>query len=845
MGKTRILQELQSQWSDEDLRWVWGPCDRLGVRAPWEPVRRLLALAAGVEAGQAEHERRERLNALGRREGLSADDLDAARVVLDLSPEDATWASLEGSERLQRLFAGLGGLALGLGDQRRTILVLDDLDEADGATMGWVEWLIAELLRQGGIGGNRVLVLATHGPELARVLPGGGRRRELVLDGLPSGEARTLLRELAGAPGSLPEGLLTRVVASAQGNPYHLGEALRLLVARGEARRAASGTLHLFVPESAVSFDENPLVWAVERVRTLERASLRVLQCLTVAGGEATDGALRSLLEEQAHWEGAVQALVDLDMAVRAELPDGPGLRLAHRLVGDAAAATLLGGERREIHGRLGALLVARREAGEAVAAEALAHHWGESDEPVRAVAPLREAAEGALRVASHEAAEGHLARLAEILTKHGGEIEGAAALRAWTALERGRLARLRGDLEGACVLLAEAVEAEMGTEPSTVTVQLVRGWGEAERQRGRTGDAIVLQRRAVALSTRLAPGDEARREEIQSRLALAVALRAAGEVGEALEVAQAAVAAAESLRDRSLLARGLNTAGICLMNLGRHRDALEPVERATAMWRERGDVRNLVAGLNNLGIVYERLVELDRALRAYGEALRVAHQIGHRRAVLANHINAGQVLQWLDNQSEAMRHFEQVIEACRERSDDVAQGLALVNLAWSRIHEGEDAAAERLLTQAQDLAERTRDHTLTVSALLLRSRVAWANRDFDEAEGAADEALSRIRSAGGGDELTAALRLRAKAESGQGRTATARRTLGEALTEARRSRERREEIQTHLVLAEIHPLARHPWRHARHLRRARRLLERFPVPLLRRLMAELAHPNR
>ncbi|MBN1475845.1 tetratricopeptide repeat protein [Candidatus Sumerlaeota bacterium] len=845
IGKSRLIREAHARSSRIGVRFVHARCEPHGPHRPWHPLRRLLLTLAEIPLGGAPERRLGILNAFAEARGFTQRSQDALRHLLSLPTVDPAWTHLPMAERRHFLHRALRELLLTLGDQSPTVLVLEDIHWIDAETLRWIDWTLDEGLRGERVRA-RILFLTSHRLEFQHIWPAQTARRDIHLRPLGRMETKAFLRQVIDPSQALPAGLAQRLSESTQGVPLFLEEATHLLWDRGALVPSRSGTLLLGEEARMAAMPTSGREIIEDRIHRLSRETRHFLQCAAVIGAEIPCRSLEQLAETNGQSDSQMQTLVDAHFLTRSETSTEPALTFRHAIIQEVVLSTLLEGQRRHLHGRIGEILEDLHRDHLDDVSDLLSHHFTCSDQPERAVEHLRCAAEQALHLSAHESAEAHLESLRRILLNHGHRLGDTVEMQAWVALRTGQMERLRGELAPACETLRRASEElaqHAGRE--ILRIPILRALGETERQHGHLSEAIATHREALALCRRRRSSASTRpdweREEMLCQVALGVALRAQGSLEEAMRLLQGAERVAARLGDDETLASALNNRGICLLNLGQPREALAPIERAAALRRRMGDHRNLVATLNNLGIVLERLLELDRALTVYVEALRLAHEIGHHRAVLANHINAGQLLQWLDNQPEAMRHFRMVIEECRRMPDSVAHALALINLAWSHIHQGDPEPVARLIEQAEALGSESNDHSVKVHALLLRARWALSTGDCERALKASDLALRAIESAGGGDEQASALRLRAQAEIALGRTGEAALSLRQASRVARASDERREGVQILLAHADAATRSGRARERRRHLRRASRVLERHPIPLLQRMLSEVA----
>jgi DNA-binding SARP family transcriptional activator len=305
------------------------------------------------------------------------------------------------------------------------VLVLEDLQWADGSTLD----LVAFLAR--AIGGGRILLLATWRQEAVRPdeglhrlvagLRSGGAAMTVELGPLSRAEIATLLARRAGAP--VPPELADAVCARAAGNPFFAQELLAAAL-RGDA------ALPVLL--------RDVLLADFGRLGAEARAVVRVA---AAAGRPVTRELLAAAMGIAA---GAIAG--DLREAVEHGLlvPDGAlgtyGFR--HALIAEAAYATLLPGEREEVHERLATALA--REGGRVGIARAceVAEHWLVARRPAEALAASLGAARGAQAVSGLAEVLRHLERVLELWEQvpDAEQVTGVAmpALLAWV----GELAR-------------------------------------------------------------------------------------------------------------------------------------------------------------------------------------------------------------------------------------------------------------------------------------------------------------------------------------------------------------------------------------------------------------------
>jgi DNA-binding NarL/FixJ family response regulator/tetratricopeptide (TPR) repeat protein len=272
-----------------------------------------------------------------------------------------------------------------LAKTRSLVLMLDDVHWADPAS---VELLGALLRRPPDAGVLIVLAVRPHRAErLSAAIERADRAGAMIrieLGALTALEAQELVGEEAAD-----------LYAESGGNPFYLEQLARSLGRRGRA----DGT-----PDVSLSGIEVPSAVAAslsEELDFLSDDALRVLEGASVAGDpfEPELAAAAAATSEAAAME-AIDELLLLDLVRSTEVPRR--FRFRHPLIRRAVYEATPGGWRLGAHERCANLLAAR-----GATAAARAHHVERSarEGDLGAVAVLREAGEGATRLAPASAA--------------------------------------------------------------------------------------------------------------------------------------------------------------------------------------------------------------------------------------------------------------------------------------------------------------------------------------------------------------------------------------------------------------------------------------------------------
>jgi DNA-binding SARP family transcriptional activator len=399
IGKTRVAAELARRARARGATVLMGRCiDVVGAALPYLPLIEALRPLRDTSALDG-------LPELARLLGAGAAP----------SPAGADHAA---DEAQLRLFSSVLAVLDRLAGDGPVVLVLEDLQWADGSTLDLVGFLVR------AIQGGRVLVLATTRQEsvqpdegLYRLVAGlrsAAAATTVELGPLGRDELETLLERTAGGP--VPAELADAVCARAEGNPFFAQELLAAAL-RGD--------------ESLPVLLRDVLLADFGRLSAQARAVVRVA---AAAGRPVTRELLASAMGIAAGAiAGALREAVEHGLLV----PDGTlgtyGFR--HALIAEAAYATLLPGELEEVHERL-AVALARESSG--AGAGEVAEHWIVARRAGEALAASLEAARSAQAVSGLAEALQHLERVLELWEQVPGaeQMTGVAmpALLGWVA---------------------------------------------------------------------------------------------------------------------------------------------------------------------------------------------------------------------------------------------------------------------------------------------------------------------------------------------------------------------------------------------------------------------------
>ena len=575
IGKTRLASELAARARDAGFEVLLGrSIDLVGTELPYQPF---------VEA----------LRPLG---------------AFPQTDAQAAGSQLRGFEQTLALLAERADIA-------PVLLVLEDLHWADTSTLDLVVFLAHNL------GGRRVLLLATYradepsSAERVRRLADGVRRSgsALVLELGPL-DREELTALLAAHADALPPAALTdAIVARSEGNPFFAEE---LLAAADQGGELPHGLRDLLL----------------QRVMRLDRPTQGLLRLAAVAGRDISYPLLRAVAAppERDVRESLRQA-VEHGVLV-AEQATG-SFRFRHALLAEVVYATLLPGEREELHARL-----AEELARSATSAPAeLASHWAAAGRTKEALVASVEAARQAEAVFGLAEAHAHLERALRLWSAVPDAAElvriDPAELCSWAA----ELASQTGVAPRAVELAHQAIELVEERDPLRAA-RLYNRLGRYLHESGRTDAALSAFEHVVDL----VPAEPPSAERAHALAALGHGLMLAWRFDESLAICEQALAFARTVGADAVELRALLDLGRDLAYLGRADEGVAQLWRALGLAEKSGDPLALLHAYVSLTDVLMMLGRPREAARLGERGLEAVRRYGIDSTVLvANSIEA------------------------------------------------------------------------------------------------------------------------------------------------------------------------------------------------------------
>jgi DNA-binding SARP family transcriptional activator len=337
IGKSRLADELIHHARGRGAQVLTGRCWEAGGAPAYWPWTQ--SLRAYVRAAEPE--------ALVAQLGVGAPDL--AQIVpelRDIFPGLPEPPSIESDGARFRLFDATAEFLRSASESQPLVFVLDDLHAADAPSLLLLQFLTREL------GSARLLIVAAcrdvdpvPGEALSDLLAAVAREpvtRRLSLTGLGEQDVVEFVRLTAS--GIASSELVAALHEETEGNPFFLGEMVRLLDVEGVRSNVISDG-RLSIPKSVRDV-------IARRLTHLSEECNRLLTLASVYGREFVLGALGRMSGVS---EDELLETLDEAMAARvvSDVPGAPGrLRFAHVLIRDTLFEALTPPRRVQLHRR-------------------------------------------------------------------------------------------------------------------------------------------------------------------------------------------------------------------------------------------------------------------------------------------------------------------------------------------------------------------------------------------------------------------------------------------------------------------------------------------------------------
>ena len=698
VGKSRLLYELRGRVDSSDLRVLQGRCRSYGGLGAYSPF--VEALREVLRLPSAETRRVGVEGVVTRIHSIAPALEPFVPLYLHLLSMASESHPLPQDLRGEPLQAAMGealtALLVVVADLAPTMLLLEDWHWSDEGSRETLRQLVEVA------SAHALLVVVTSRPELPgqEGLWNAARIHLAPLDFEGSVE---IIRAALQVP-RVSEELARHVHERSGGNPFFLEEICQTLVERGLVTLrngegiAAGGVAALQLPDT---------VQAVIRARLdgLDGESLEVLRIASIIGRDFTHPLLVDSMREGAEPTAALERLKAAGLIQQTSLVPESAYRFKHVLTHEVTYDSLLGHQRRALHGRVGRAIERRYAQLIDEHADVLAYHFGLAEEWRSAVDHGRRAADRAIALSQFADALGTLGRVREWLA-HLTDDAQTAELLADVLLVQERLCETLGHRGRQQELIGELVAL---LAPRGASERLAQAYL-------RQGDLLTLLKHYNeadrALSTSLRLSRERHDAVLERHVLRSIGLLRwhEGRYAEALAITQSALEIDRQRQDELAVAGDLANRGFILKSMGEYELARASLEEAIAIPAQAAEPATLVYNLQGLANIYRAQGNLERAMELLQRTEEISRR--HRRPLLRSfhlmaiahiHLQRGDIEQSLRTYEESVttsrraRHADGLVQSLRAHGE-VLLGLGRYTEALPRLQE-----AARLFAQLGD----------------------------------------------------------------------------------------------------------------------------------------------
>jgi class 3 adenylate cyclase/tetratricopeptide (TPR) repeat protein len=718
VGKSRLLYEF-TNWLDlqaEDLRLFRARATEEMAHLPYSLLRELFTREFDIHDSDSEAVAKHKLE-----EGISA-ILPAAQA--DLTPIIGYLIGFnyanspllqgildDGKQIRERALNAAGQIFKTLLQDHPVLVLLEDIHWADEGSLDFIEHLAVDCL------GYPLMLVCLARKSLFERRPSWGdvlsSPVQIDLSQLSDRDSQRLVVEILRNVAEIPPGLYDLIVRRADGNPFYVEEAVKMLIDDGAI---VPGAERWQVRQDKLIEGKIPptLTGLLQaRLDGLPSHERRILHRSSVAGRVFWDELTSKMVEangEQSEQRleiaGALANLQGRELIHQVEQSTFSGTNeyiFKHALLREVTYEGLLKRLRRIYHLQVAEWLCERSGEQVGVYAGRIGEHFEYADEALRAAEWYARAGKQSQDTYVPEMAKDYYQRALRNWEK-------AEALDLEQQLQQIQVFHGLGQVLHWLGLYDEAIETFQKMAQAALKLgdgrQQARAWqGTAEAQMHRGDVKAAIQSASQAEAKAGESGAEL--ELIKALWMKAWGAFRLGEMEKALSLAQRVSELSHQLEDQGQMAHSLNLLGVLESVSGRFNESAVYFEQALEIFNTLGNRRRAMPLMNNLGVILEARGDYPGALARYQAALDTAREIGNRDGEMVYLSNLGSVQVRLGEYTEAEANLRQVIEMAGTSGLDVLSSTHSF-LAKACLGQGKTGEALEAAQRALSLAEET-----------------------------------------------------------------------------------------------------------------------------------------
>lgn len=675
-GKTRVLDTAESQARRHGLRVV-----RARARAEAGPFAAFVDILEGLDLGDNE------------------------------VPPVIRAALLGEGERPQERYPVLAAFKPLLSSRAPLVVIVDDLHDADGASLDLLEYLVRNTLE---LASEPVLFIVSeelHGADRTPIeerLSGTGVVHVERLGPLERAEVEELVLSLVPQQDGA-RALAWRLHEESDGSPAYLVDMLRGLTDEGLLVRGDSGW-EIALDPGEITLSRLPMPASLrqalqERLAPLSAAAMEVGRSLAVARRQLDLPVLLAItpMDDDDVIEG-LDELVEAGIAQDIHSEAGERVDLSHQRFREVLLDGLDPTDLKRRHQRCGEELERHHRARPAIVAEELTWHFEQAGIATKAYAYLVRTARRRLDASLWEEAFAFLDRALtmEPTARPLMLLDDADRRLARVRLGRSQCLQALGQWKRAAIEAREAVRlADDVADPLLQSTVLVEA-GRQMRQRGEAVQAESTLRKALDRAE--AAHDPALRTSPLYELGGLAWTR--GDLGSAERCWKDSLETAQRVGDDRGVAYGFNGLGILAICTGQTMEARRHLEQSAEIFDRLGMLAPLSIAWMNLAEVYQSAGLLKKTLAVADRTIARAREVNHALGIALGLAHRAGVLAELGRLDEALTNAREAVRLTAEVSAGEDEVQARATLGRIRLQAGDAEGALRALESLSPLLD-------------------------------------------------------------------------------------------------------------------------------------------
>ncbi len=650
VGKTRILDEAAEQATALGFTVARARAGRLSSSPHLDVVQQLVQdIAAPAGRRRVEATERRTLTGLTR---LKLERADLDRLMRLFGPNPVAAGSARDEEQLLNRGAVMALIAKASAEKPLALLI-DDLHQLDPGSHEILQELV------GRVSSLKLAVIAC------------GRTGPALLPNVPRAEVTPLSADDLGqfvrerlSDALVPPEVVQLVLARAEGNVYFAQELVSALIEKGDLAISAGQWVLSQTAGDAVPDGINLLVRSrIDRLSPQARLLLRVG---AVIGRTFPVDLVVAATEEPLDVHFAATECVEREILTPAEVSGS--FAFQHAAVYESVLQSLPKPELKALHARVGEALERGASSGLENAADAMARHFLDAEQPRRAMKYLRTAAETLHQRGSFRGAADRFRQCLKVMldeaTKQGAMVETVAQ-----NIFEVASAAAQAEVMVAPEQVAGVVDPVLAVVPADKALPM-----RAEVMRQKAAALLKLSKVAEALAVL----QQAQRLSGGARTPL-LSAHLAADVASALEAKGEVPAAARTLldglgllgqageRERDLLCQYLNQLGRVHLRMQKLAEAKEFFTSARDKARFAESLVGESNAVANLAVCAASVGDAGPALELFSESLKLAEKSGDVIGAARVRFNLAKVLQTQGKDQAAASELTAVLSVARE----------------------------------------------------------------------------------------------------------------------------------------------------------------------------------